>query len=350
MASSKRNLISSENFPTIILSAGLGERFRPHTEILPKPAIPFLNIPFLYYSIHLAEYLGTEKIVVNTHHLAEKIRSVADEAPRISTDIIFTEEQPRILGSAGGMKNAQRFLEGNGAFLSLNADSAYLIKDFSFWNEIRKLVFDKDALAVIVLVRHEKVGTLYNGVWLDDKNLVRGFAKTSPGNTKSLRGLHYTGVILLNDEVFPMIPTHPCDIFRDVLKPAIDRGEKVFGYEVPGLWYEGGSEKGYLEDTHSALRDLQSVTKKSLIEFNNNNYVESLFHRFWSDYNQREKILNKENTLIHSNANVSPTAILEGFNVIGPNVKIEDHAHLKNCVITKGTVRGNETVENRLVL
>lgn len=349
MASSKRNLISSENFPTIILSAGLGERFRPHTEILPKPAIPFLNIPFLYYSMHLAEYLGTEKIVINTHHLAEKIRSVASEAPRVSTDVVFTEEHP-ILGSAGGMKNAQRFLEGNGAFLSLNADSAYFIEDFSFWNEIRKIIFDKDALAVIVLVKHEKVGSLYNGVWLDEKNNVKGFAKTAPGNAKNLRGLHYTGVLLLNDEVFPMIPDRPCDIFRDVLKPAIDQGEKVLGYDVPGLWYEGGSEKGYLEDTQNALKALNSTTKKNLIEFNNNNYTESLFHRFWSDYNQRTTILNSENTLIHTNANVSPKAILEGFNVIGPNVRIEDHARIKNCVITKGTVKEKIQIENRLIL
>lgn len=350
MASSKRNLISNDNFPTIILSAGLGERFRPHTELLPKPAIPFLNIPFLYYSMHLAEYLGTEKIIINTHHLAEKIRSVAAEAPRVSTDILFTEEQPKILGSAGGMRNAQRFLEGNGAFLSLNADSAYLIKDFSFWNEVRKLIFDNDALAVIILVKHEKVGSLYNGVWLDEKNNVKGFAKTAPGNAKNLRGLHYTGVLLLNDEVFPMIPDRPCDIFRDVLKPAIDEGEKVLGYEVPGLWFEGGSEKGYLEDTQSALTSLHGTTKANLIEFNGNNYTESLFHRFWTDYSQREKILNKENTLIHSNATVSPKVILEGFNVIGPNVRVEDHAFLKNCVIAKGTIKSNEKVENKLLL
>jgi mannose-1-phosphate guanylyltransferase len=346
MASSKRNLISSENFPTIILSAGLGERFRPHTDILPKPAIPFLNIPFLYYSMHLAEYLGTEKIVINTHHLAEKVRSVAAEAPS-SIDIIFTEEQPKILGSAGGMRNARRFLEGSGSFLVLNADSVFLIKDFSFWQNIRKMVYEQNALAIIVLTPHPKVGSLYNGVWLDEKNNVKGFSKTAPA--KNTRGLHYTGVLLLNDEIFDFIPDKPCDIFHDVIKPLLDQ-EKVMGYEVPGLWYEGGSEKGYLEDTQKALTDLSGLTKKNLIDFNGNNYLGSLLQRFWSDFNQRDKILNKENTLIHSSANVSPKAKLEGFNVIGPNVTIEEHAVVKNSVIVKGTIKSEDRVENKLVL
>lgn len=350
MASSKRNLISNDNFPTIILSAGLGERFRPHTEVLPKPAIPFLNIPFLYYSIHLAEYLGTEKIVVNTHHLAAKIRNIANQTPQLHSDIVFTDEQPAILGSAGGMKNAQRFLEGSGAFLSLNADSAYFIENFSFWNEIRRIIYDQDALAVIVLVPHEKVGTLYNGVWLDEKNQVRGFAKTAPGGAKNLRGLHYTGVILLNDEVFDHIPNKPCDIFRDVLKPAIDAGEKVLGFEVPGLWYEGGSEKGYLEDTEKLLRELSAVTKKSLVDFNTNNYAETLFHRFWSDFGQREKFLDRDHTLIHKDARVSTSAKLSGFNVIGSHVVIEDGVILKNSVIASGTIHAKSNIENKLIL
>ncbi len=350
MASSKRNLITSSNFPTIILSAGLGERFRPHTTQLPKPAIPFLNIPFLYYSIHLAEYLGTEKIVINTHHLAPKIRSIANQCPKLSADVIFTDEQPQILGSAGGMKNAQRFLEGSGAFLALNADSAYFIRNFSFWEDIRRLVFDKDALAVIVLVPHEKVGSLYNGVWLDERNQVRAFAKTAPGNAKNLRGLHYTGVLLLNDEVFAHIPDKPCDIFRDVLKPAIDAGEKVLGYEVPGLWYEGGSEKGYLEDTEKILGELAGATKQTLIDFNGNNYAESLFHRFWSDFSQRDFILNNPHTLIHNEARIAKTAKLEGFNVVGPHVVIEDNVTLRNSVIVSGTIHAKEKIDGRLIL
>ena len=53
----------------MLLSAGYGNRFKPHTNKVAKPAIPFLNIPMLGYPIYYLEQIGIEKLAINTHYL-----------------------------------------------------------------------------------------------------------------------------------------------------------------------------------------------------------------------------------------------------------------------------------------
>lgn len=351
MAFSKRNSIYSENFSTMILSAGLGERFRPHTTILPKPAIPFLNIPFLHYSIHLAEELGTEKIIINTHHLPNAVQSIANSTPKLSADLVFTSEQPVILGSAGGIKNAQNYLEGSGSFLTLNADTVFLVKDPGFFTLMRKKLRDTGALAILALTEHPKVGSLYNGVWVDGYGNIRTISKSPPTDSKNLRGLHFTGLQLLNDEIFPLIPQKPCDIFRDILLPAINEGQKVLGVEVPGLWFEGGSLSGYLEETKKFLDLLSGQTTETIKNFNGSNYCESIFKRFWSDYNQRSSILDNGNSLIDRSARIDSTVIIDGFTVIGANAEVGPNCKLKNCVLGPNVrLKPESSLENDLII
>src|SRR6187402_2717354 len=95
----------------MILCAGLGTRLRPHTEKLAKPAIPFLNIPLLGYSLFHLETLGLSTLVANTHHLPETVKKAALFATVGSKyKTFFTEEQPEILSSGGGIWRAEQYL------------------------------------------------------------------------------------------------------------------------------------------------------------------------------------------------------------------------------------------------
>ncbi|MEK6556075.1 MAG: sugar phosphate nucleotidyltransferase, partial [Bdellovibrionota bacterium] len=91
----------------MILTAGLGTRFRPHTDKLAKPALPFLNIPLMGYSLFHLESLGIKDLVLNLHHLPQTIRAVAAQCTTqgsLSSNsnppykIHFSDETSMILG------------------------------------------------------------------------------------------------------------------------------------------------------------------------------------------------------------------------------------------------------------
>ncbi|MDZ4661214.1 MAG: sugar phosphate nucleotidyltransferase [Pseudomonadota bacterium] len=345
---SSRLPISNSKFNTIVLAAGFGTRFKPHTEILPKPVFPFLNNPFLFYSTHLAEYLITTKLVINTHHLPTKIKELVIRivpptcASIKSARYYFLDEDPIILGSAGGIKNAEGHLKGNGNFLTLNADSAFWPSDFNFFRNLQSKHMQEGALATLALIEHPGVGTLYNAVWINAIGEVVGMGKQPPLGVKVQKGLHFTGMQWLSDDVFDLIPYgKACDIFRDILLPQIAQGKKVLGHEVKGHWFEAGSLEIYLADTKRALDLLNNQDPRSLLNFNSNDYVHSIFSRLWRNFEKREYILEKVSgaqVLRGHDSTIDPTAELSGFVILGEGVNVPAGCALHNTVINSGVV------------
>lgn len=349
---SSRLPISNSQFNTFVLAAGLGTRFQPHSNILPKPAIPFLNIPLLYYSTHLAEYLGTTKLVINTHHLPGEIKNLViritppDSKKIQAARYYFSDEDPYILGSAGGIKNAEGFLKGNGNFLTLNGDSVFWPSDSSFLREMQSQHMKFDALSTLVLIEHPGAGTVYNAVWINDDNEVVAIGKKPPLGIKIKKGLHFTGMQWHSDKLFDVIPYgQPCDIFRDILLPQIANGKKVLGYEVKGQWFEAGSLEIYLSDTRRALELLKDQTLQTLHTFNGNDFVHSLFSRFWTEFSARKNLLEKlgqATVLKGHDTQIDTTAELSGFVICGDDVKVPAGSTLHDTVINQGIVLPNE--------
>ena len=60
----------------MVLAAGRGERMRPLTYRLAKPAIPVLNRPLLSYGLRLLRQAGVRHAAVNAHHLPESVDEV----------------------------------------------------------------------------------------------------------------------------------------------------------------------------------------------------------------------------------------------------------------------------------
>jgi len=57
----------------MILAAGFGSRLKPLTLSLPKPMFPVLNRPLLEHTLNYLSSQGIQDVIVNVHHLPEKI-------------------------------------------------------------------------------------------------------------------------------------------------------------------------------------------------------------------------------------------------------------------------------------
>ena len=50
-----------------LLCAGRGTRFEPHSCVLPKVLIPFLNVPLVAYNLCMLKLLGVGQVIANVH-------------------------------------------------------------------------------------------------------------------------------------------------------------------------------------------------------------------------------------------------------------------------------------------
>ena len=151
----------------MLLAAGLGTRLKPVTDVYAKPAVPFLNIPLLYYSIALMESAGARDLVANTHYKPEQIAALTKAIPEFRGQVALSSEVEKPLGSGGGVWAAKKWLEGSGDFLVANADEVIIPSTKTIPAELVDAHKSSHALATIYVMSHKGVGTQFGGVWAD---------------------------------------------------------------------------------------------------------------------------------------------------------------------------------------
>src|SRR4029079_4381170 len=92
-----------------VLGAGLGLRLRPLTEDLPKPLVPIFQKPLITFALDHLAAAGVKSFVVNTHHLSGTFDTIFTNVKYLQLPIRLIQE-PVLLETGGGIKNAQRWL------------------------------------------------------------------------------------------------------------------------------------------------------------------------------------------------------------------------------------------------
>ena len=325
----------------MLLAAGEGTRLRPQTLTLPKPAIPFLNVPLAAFSL---SFLGTtplDKLVVNTFHLPEKIISTFGKLPHHAKELHFSHEKNEILGSGGGLKHAEKHLLGSQDFVLMNADEVILPRDPEIFQKALQSHKKNKALATLIVTKYPGVGTKFGGVWARG-NEVLGFGKEPvPGSDM---GWHFIGPQILNEKVFSYLPSEgPSNILYDALKNAIAAGEKVQIFPIECDWFETGNENDFLEATRVCVDHLFSGSAQG-------KHIQNVLDKFSPAPLKLETGKNHKG-IFAANATVSLGTNLEGFIVVDEFTKIPAGCFIKNtCLGPSLQVPENSRIENRLIL
>ncbi len=113
----------------LLLAAGLGTRLRPLTDHTPKCLVDVKGRPLLDYWFDQLFDAGAERILVNTHHLAENVRRHV--AASLFSDRVDLVHEEVLLGT-GGTILANRDWAGDGALFVAHADNltSFPIRDF----------------------------------------------------------------------------------------------------------------------------------------------------------------------------------------------------------------------------
>jgi MurNAc alpha-1-phosphate uridylyltransferase len=128
----------------MILAAGRGERLRPLTDTTPKPLLRVHGRPLIERHVMGLARSGVRRIVINLAWLGAQIREYLGDGARYGISIIYSEEQPRALETAGGIFRALPHL-APGPFAVVNGD---IYTNFPF--ESLAIASGRDAHLVLV--------------------------------------------------------------------------------------------------------------------------------------------------------------------------------------------------------
>ncbi len=298
-----------------ILAAGFGSRLRPLTDHIPKPLIPILNIPSIFYTFFQLKQAGITEIICNIHHHAVAIRRFIESCDLPGLTITFSEE-PVILGTGGGLKKCESLL-GSDDFLLVNSD---IITDIDFRALIRHHHKSGRPGTIALFETPEAEAIGYIGV---EDSLVKDFRNTR--KTGLVSSYIYTGIAVLTPKIFGFLKEEFSGIVDTGFTGLIDNGGLSY-YPHKGLWEDIGSMQSYWQanlDTNSFITGMS--LKMNLAIGMHPHYISG-------------------EALISNDAEVSCSVIGKGCH-IGAGCTITNSVLLPGVTVTPGTAIINAVVD-----
>lgn len=203
-----------------ILCAGYGSRMAPLTDALPKPLLPFLNVPTITYGMAQLMRAGIEKVAFNTHHLADTIPPVVKRlAATFNIHPIFVHEW-EILGSGGGIKGVVDSLgEDFDHVVVMNGDT---VLEIDLGEHIDAHI---SSGADVSLVVRPKVVSQPGRVFLDAQGSITRIRDYKHGSYDASHVEHdFLGIHIIKRGVMDEIALEKCDII-DALYSKLVEGQ-----------------------------------------------------------------------------------------------------------------------------
>ncbi|MES3037573.1 MAG: sugar phosphate nucleotidyltransferase [Bdellovibrionota bacterium] len=304
-----------------IFAAGEGTRFRPQTEILPKPAIPFMGSPMIKWGIEHFKNIPIKKIVVNTFHLPQQITSLFKDPYFKQYDVQFSHEKGKILGSGGGLLNAKGLLPSGEDFFVINGDEFFVPEDQWFLEKAYKIHKAGNHCLTMITTDHPEVGKKFGGVWSDVDGNIKGFGKTPMPGTF---GEHNVGLMIVNPRFFKYFDkVEPTNILYDHAVRAIEAGEKVKSIPIAMDWFETGNKEDFLQAHEWCFEQIALGTDKGkrILESVHKLTPTLGFHRSTKGYYLSEFIIDEASVQV------------ENFAVIGEGSFLSNPCHIKRSVV-----------------
>ncbi|MDG2306252.1 MAG: nucleotidyltransferase family protein [Candidatus Binatia bacterium] len=231
----------------IILAAGLGSRLRPLTDHTPKPLVEVAGHPLIAYGLGLLRENGIEDVVVNVHHLADRVRDELGDGSKYGVRIRYSVERV-LLDSGGGIRQAATLFEQpvDGPLVVLNADvvTEVPLKDVLAFHARR------DALATFVL-RDDPRKDAYGVFGIDPDGRIQRFL--GRGAPPGLPEYMFASVQILSPSVLARMPEGPFSSMRGLYPDLFAEQARLFGYVYNGPWHTADTRED-LENTAAALQ------------------------------------------------------------------------------------------------
>jgi len=282
----------------VILAAGKGERLQPITETRPKPLIPVLCKPLIYWQINaLKNVEDVDEIIVVVSYMKDKVVEYVNSMD-ISKPVRFIDQGVEKGTGDAVLKALEKI--GGGEALIIYGD--IYLKDWSVLKQLASI--DRNVIAGVEVDRPENYGVL-----MIEGNLLKDIVEkpSKPLSNIVNAGLYKVSVddVLKNADVEPS-PRGEIE-FTDIVKK-INAGKQFYVYRLEkDSWIDIGLPWNVIEANKMALEIINHSVKG-----------------FIEDY-----VVIKPPVYIGLNTIVRSGSYIEGPVYIGENVDIGPNARIR---------------------
>jgi mannose-1-phosphate guanylyltransferase len=189
---------------------------------------------------------GVSGAVLSLGYLPDPIQAYLGGQQDLDGFSVDYAVENRALGTAGGVKNAEKYLDGE-TLIVVNGD-VLTGMDLATAIEVHK---STDALATITLTSVEDP-TAYGLVEVDHEMLVRRFVE-KPGADEVTTNMVNAGVYVLEPEVLDMIPPgREVSLEREIF-PDLQASGRMRAHITSSYWRDIGTPRSYLAASHDVL-------------------------------------------------------------------------------------------------
>ena len=336
-----------------VMAAGYGKRLVALGEETPKPLLPLGGVPLIGFALEKLAAVGVREAAVNLHHGAEKIRSALGNYA-YGVQIHYFHE-PEILGTAGGIKNAEAFLcEKNEPFFVINADAPC-------GADLKTALahHQQGGFLATLILRRSPEAEKYGVLEFDEEGRLRKFlGESAPGSPRgeSCQAM-FTGLSVMSPEMLSHIPAGAAsDISSRIYPELMRKGARIGAVSSGSYWMDAGSPSRYLQ----ANVDIMSGAFAPDFSWPQNGFllIEGPSMK-WGEGSIEPPVLIGPDVVIRKNAKAGPfTAIMAGAtlgdnavareSIIFSDGMIDENSVLKRCIVgenARASCGGGEVCE-----
>lgn len=237
--------------PALVLTAGLGTRLAPLTNVRAKPAVPVAGTPLILRQLRWLAAQGVTTAVLNLHHRPDTITRWVGHGTALGLTVRYSWE-PIVLGTAGGPRRALSLLGRR--FFVVNGDTLTDV-------DLHALLHTHESTSaqVTLTVTANPAPDRYGGVVVNEHGWVTGFARPGPQAHP-----HFVGVQVADATVFADLPDgQPAASIGGIYNTLLDeRPRSIRAHPVEALFRDVGTPADYVA-TSLELAELEGSTAPS---------------------------------------------------------------------------------------
>ena len=305
----------------VILVGGEGTRLRPLTCNITKAMVPILNKPFLEHLLGYLKGHGITDIILAMSYLPDHIKDYFGDGARLGVSLSYLIEE-EALGTAGAVKNAERYLDES--FLMLNGD-VFTDMDITSVIDFHR---ERKAAATIAVTPVDDP-TAYGLIETGDGGRITRFLE-KPRREEVTTNMINAGIYILEPDILARIPPQKkVSIERETFQQLLTQGEPMYAYSSTAYWLDMGTPEKYLRLNHDLLlgKALSSV---------------NVSRSGGSQIAPSADI--KAPVLIGKGSVIGPGARVKGPVVLGPECKVEEGATIEGAVLWNNVSVGRKAI------